>query len=251
MADMRERLPEIFSKVEQDLKTRGGISDEMLAWSVNYLRNHRTRYISDLKTVSKYHASGEILELGSAPFHFTLMLKELGMEVTGVDIDPDRFAEFIRKNNLSIVKCDVEIDELPFEDESFHMVLFNEVFEHMRINPIQTLKKISRILHPDGYLMLSTPNLYSITTIINFLLGKGFDDPYEQFDKIEKYGHMGHVREYSVSQVRKFLEKTGYELVEVKLQSHSPLKGLWTPFNTVRKIFPHFHAFQTHVCKKA
>ena len=248
---MKERMSEIFTKVEQDLKTRGGISDELMAWSVNYLKNHRSRYINDLKMVSKYHTTGDILELGSAPFHFTLMLKEMGMTVTGVDIDPGRFKDFIDKNELSIVKCDVEMEDLPFEEGSFHMVLFNEVFEHMRINPIQTLKKIRRILHPDGYLMLSTPNLYSITNCINFMLGKGFDDPYEQFDKIEKFGHMGHVREYSVSQVRKFLEKTGYELVEVKMQSHSPLKGLWVPFNTVRKVFPQFHAFQTHICKNA
>ncbi len=248
---MKKSMPDIFSKVEQDLKDRNGISEEMLAWSMNYLKNHRSRYINDLTMVSKYHAEGDILELGSAPFHFTLMLKEMGMSVMGVDIDPDRFTEFINKNGLSIVKCDVEKEDLPFEESSFHMVLFNEVFEHMRINPIQTLNKIRRILHPDGYLMLSTPNLYSITTSINFLLGKGFDDPYEQFDKIEKYGHMGHVREYSVSQVRKFLEKTGYEVVEVKMQSHRPLKGLWMPFNTVRKVFPQFHAFQTHICKKA
>ena len=243
-------MNELFERVEKSLANLDGSTAEMQDWSLNYFRNHRKRYMSDIGVVMKYHETGRILELGSAPFHFTALLREMGLPVTGVDINPERFSGYIRSEGLDVVKCDVENEELPFGDGSFQLVVFNEVFEHMRINPITTLQKIHRVIQPGGYLMLSTPNLYSIVTYINFVMGKGFDDPYEQFDKLQKFGHMGHVREYAVPQVRKFLRKTGFEEVEVKMQSHTPLKGLWTPFNFIRLLFPRFHAFQTHIWRK-
>lgn len=248
---MNIQMLDIFKELEGYYDTHKGISGDLHDWNLNYLRNHRSRYISDFQLLKKYYSTGNILELGSAPFHFTYLLKRMGLPVTGVDIEPQRFQDFLSENDIKVTKCNVETEPLPFDDGSFHVILFNEIFEHMRIDPIQTLENIRRVLHRDGYLILSTPNLYSVPTVVNFLLGKGFDDPYEQFAKLRKFGHMGHVREYSVKQVRKFLENTGYREVEVKLQSHRAMKGLWSPFNLVRNVMPGLHAFQTHVCKVA
>jgi len=246
---MVKRIGEIFRQLEVEIRDQQGTSNEIQAWNLNYFKNHQSRYMSDFGMLMKYYKSGKILELGSAPFHFTYLMIEMDLPVTGVDIEPGRFKDFISKLDSDVIKCNVETDRLPFGDETFHLILFNEIFEHMRIDPISTLKEIRRVLHPDGFLFLSTPNLYSFPTYINFLLGKGFDDPYEQFDKIQKFGHMGHVREYSVSQMKKFLRNTGFQSVEVKLQSYSSLRGLWAPFNIVRKLIPGFHAYQTHICK--
>lgn len=248
---METQIRDTFRDLEVYFESTEGMSKDIHDWNLNYLKNHWSRYVNDYQMLRKYYTSGKILELGSAPFHFTYLLKQMDLPVTGVDIDPERFRNFVAKNNIDVHKCNVETDSLPFEDGTFHMVLFNEIFEHMRINPIETLEKIRRILHPEGYLLLSTPNLYSIPTVVNFLLGKGFDDPYEQFNKIRKFGHMGHVREYSVRQMKKFLRETGFQVVTVNMQSHRPLRGLWRPFNFVRKLFPGLHAFQTHVCKIA
>ena len=248
---METTIRNIFRSLEAYFENTEGMPKDIHDWNLNYLKNHRSRYVNDYHMLRKYYTNGRILELGSAPFHFTYLLKQMELPVTGVDIDPSRFKAFVDKNNIEVYKCNVETEPLPFEDGTFHMILFNEIFEHMRIDPIETLKKIRRVLHPDGYLLLSTPNLYSIPTVVNFLLGKGFDDPYDQFSKIQKYGHMGHVREYSVKQMRKFMKETGYQVMEVNLQSHRPLRGLWRPFNLIRKLFPGFHAFQTHICKIA
>lgn len=244
---MHGKIQDVIRELGSELTLASEPENEFQAWSSSYFRNHRKRYMSDIELVRRYYSGGRVLELGSAPFHFTAILEKMGLPVTGVDIDPARFAGFIDRQKLKVVRCDVETEPLPFADGSFHLVLFNEVFEHMRINPIETLEKIRRVLHPDGHLILSTPNLYSVTTYINFLLGRGFDDPYEQFSRLREYGHMGHVREYSVSQMRKFLDRTGFRVVEVRMQSHRPLRGLWTPFNLVRKAVPRLHAYQTLV----
>lgn len=241
------KLENTFEKLEQQLKTsKSDLSD----WSSNYFKMHRTRYKSDLKLITKHLQSGKLLELGSAPYHLTYLLKECDIHITGVDIAPERFKDFISDNELNIHKCNIEVEQLPFKDNQFDCILFNEIFEHLRINPIDTLTEINRVLKNDGVLILTTPNLYSVRNVVNFLLGKGFDSPYQEFSKLNTIGHMGHVREYTPNQVSEFLTHTGYEIIDVKMQSHIPLSGMWSIFNIVRKILPQFHSYQIQIAKK-
>ena len=136
---MNTNIEDVLLAVESELALPETPADEFESWSMNYFSNHRKRYRSDIKLIQRIHPGGAVLELGSAPFHLTAILKQLGMSVTGVDIDPSRFSGFIDRMQLEVVKCDVETEELPFPAGSFKLVLFNEVFEHMRINPIETL----------------------------------------------------------------------------------------------------------------
>ncbi len=205
-----EKFSQLVNKLDTLLEASASDKD-LENWSRNYLHNHKKRYLHDIKLVEENYNTGKILELGSAPYHLTFILKEMKLPVTGVDISPERFSNFIDSQNLEIVKCNVETEKLPFENNTFHLILFNEIFEHLRINPIATLREINRVLHPDGILILTTPSLYSIRNVVYLLLGKGFDDPYEQFKRIEDIGHMGHVREYTGKQIKKFLANTGFK----------------------------------------
>ena len=215
------------------------------------LHTHTKRYFHDLSLLEQYYQEGEILEVGSSPYHLTYLLQQKGYPVTGLDILPERQQAFLDRTQLKIIQNNVETEPLPFPDNSFHYIIFNEIFEHLRINPIQTLREVNRVLHPDGYLALSTPNLYAVRNIVLFLLGRGFDDPYEEFKKLETIQHMGHVREYTVKQVRKFLTETGFQSEAVLLRSFIPMSGTWRLFNGLRKIVPGINEFQIHIARKA
>lgn len=177
--------------------------------------DHKNRYKEDLRMINKYFRKGKILDIGANPFHITFCLKEMGYDITGVDIDPKTFQGFLDKYDLDVKKVDIENEKLPFENNSFNFIIFNEVFEHLRINPIFTLKEIFRILKPGGSLLLTTPNLYAVHKIIMFNLGKGFNDPYDEFNKLNIYGYMGHIREYSSREIRKFLEQAGFKIQDI------------------------------------
>lgn len=239
----------IFEQLKDVLDKSG--DSEFEKWSKDILSKNIKRFLNDITYIKKYCKSGEILEIGSAPYHLTYTLSKLDYSVTGIDIDPSRFEKFIKEHNLNIIKHDIENYSLPFNDNEFQFVIFNEIFEHLRINPISTLKEINRIMQPNGILMLTTPNLYSIQNVVSFLRGRGFDNPFKQFEQLHKIGHMGHVRLYSVKQVKEFLNNTGFEVIETGRKSYMPLPGLYAPLNIIRSIFPGFHTVQINISKKS
>ena len=206
-----EELRNILTLIESELKEL----------HLDYFLLHRNRYKSDLEIIKDYYRKGKILEIGSFPCHLTYCLTKLGYPVIGIDINPERIKNFIEKHNLTVKKCDIEKERIPFDNNRFDFVIFNEVFEHLRIDPISTLKEINRVMKPAGIMVLSTPNLYSLRNIVLFNIGRGFNNAYREFEKLHTIGHMGHIREYSTREIKQFLENTGFEIVEVKYKVYN------------------------------
>lgn len=194
----------------------GGLYPKLKEWQINYFIEHKNRYLKDLALIEKIYKNGTIAEIGSLPCQLTFCLKELGYPIVGIDISPERAKSFIEDSKLETKKCDIEKEPLPFKNDTINLIIFNETFEHLRINPMYTLKELQRILSPQGRMILTTPNLYSLKNIIYFNLGKSFNDAYEEFNKLDSVGHMGHIREYTFHEMKKFLESAGF-----KIESHS------------------------------
>jgi SAM-dependent methyltransferase len=229
------RYEKIFSDLEEDIEL---LTPRFSEYSRGYLINHKERYLNDLGFIEKHHEKGQILEVGGHPFHFTYLLKKLGHDVVSLDIDPSRAKAVVDKNDLNVVKCDIETAPLPFNDGAFQMVLFNEIFEHLRIDPISTLEEVNRVIAPGGIMMLTTPNLYALHTVVNYLIGRGIRKPYVQFNSLRTLGHMGHIREYSVKEVRVFLENTGYNPLYVKYRAYRYyIKGIWGKLANLSYVF--------------
>jgi len=214
------------------------LDPELAAWNKKYFYSRKRRYESDLRLVQEHYSSGEILEVGSVPLHLTYCLKKMGYPIIGLDLNPDRMKEFIKKFDLNIVKCDVEQQQIPFEDNRFSLVLFNDIVEHLRINPIHALKEVNRILKPSGVLILTTSNMYYILTVLRFLAGRGINNPYKEFDKLNKIGHMGHLREYSIRDLKEFLENTGFEVSSAICTYYPKIGKIGTVFNFCIKLVP-------------
>jgi SAM-dependent methyltransferase len=176
-----------------------------------YFVVNRRRYQSTLQLIKRFADEGEILEIGAAPAHFTALLKAAGYAVVGIDLDPSRLAHIVATFGLDIRRCDVERDKLPFPDHHFGCVVFTEILEHLRIDPLFALAEVNRVLRPNGILILTTPNLYSAQNIARFALGRGLvGDALTEFRKLRQLGHMGHIREYTRTEVKRFLEYSGF-----------------------------------------
>jgi len=187
------------------------------SWFEGYCRRHRDRLAADLQLVGDSVPSGSrVLEYGAVPLLMTAALAAVDYDVSALDLAPERFAVAIARFGLDVRRCDVETEGVPFADGEFDAVLFNELFEHLRINPIFTMSEVWRVLRPGGRLLLSTPNLRSFRGIRNLVLRNrahaSSGGVFEQYEKLETLGHMGHVREYTTREVSDFLSRLGFQI---------------------------------------
>jgi len=203
-------LDRVVARIQPDDRALDG-------WLAAYCREHRSRLAADLRILEQHVAPrARILEYGAIPLVMTAALAALDYEVSAVDVKPERFSASIARLGLDVRRCDVEREPVPFPADAFDAILFNEIFEHLRINPVFTLREAWRVLVPGGTLLLSTPNLRSLRGIRNLLLrNQGHavsGGVYEQYEKLETLGHMGHVREYTTREVSDVLARVGFRV---------------------------------------
>ena len=111
------------------------------------------------------------------------------------------------------------------------------------------MQEIIRVMKPGGIFILATPNLFSLENISKFLLGRGLAaNPYNEFEKLQKYGHMGHIREYSSREVTDFLKKIGFQPIKVIYKSYN--KSRRSLVDLTYRIFPFWRPYQIIISKK-
>jgi len=177
----------------------------------NYYQIQTKRYQTLFSVINKYYTvNQELLDIGVFPGYFSYSLSKLGYNLKALDLRPDRIEDFIKKQ-VDIKKCDIETDKIPYSDNSFNGVILAALLEHLRINPLFSLREIRRVLKPDGCFLLQTPNMSWWKNRIRVLLNRSYDaTPYFAFSLLENEGHTGHVRVYNMAEVKEILENTGF-----------------------------------------
>jgi len=224
----------------------------LVDWYRTYATNHKVRIAFDLDIVKQNLLStSKVLEFGSIPLLLTTALSKCRYDVTGCDLAPERFSSSIQNSGLNVAKCDIEQEPLPFEADSFDGIIFNELFEHLRINPIYTFREVFRVMKPGACLLLSSPNLRSLQGIINFILRNRAlscsENMYIEYKKLEVLGHMGHVREYTTEEIIEFLETIGFKVTKIIYRGayNTPIR------KTVIRCLPSLRPFVSYVAIKS
>ena len=89
-------------------------------------------------------------------------------EIYGIEISP-KYAEEAHRNNVNIIIDDIDVG-LPFKDDSFDIVISNQVIEHVNSTD-NFVKECHRILKNGGKCIVSTPNLATPHNIFSLILG--------------------------------------------------------------------------------
>lgn len=239
--DTEDIEKEIHLGIERIRDDAAVAPEHLREWWISYLNSHLAHYKSVIARLPPPDACGPLLEIGSFPGHLTVLLKRLAYNPIAVDLDPTRLSEFWRRYSIKIHKVDIEQQPLPFEDDTFSCVLFTEVLEHLRIHPVFALRETARVLKKGGRLILSVPNI-TPNDRWKFLWGRDYQgDIIAEFQKLERFGHMGHFRLYSVNEVNRILEHVGYSNIEHRREGR--VQGLWPRC----VLFPWRQAFRSHV----
>ncbi|WP_026495657.1 class I SAM-dependent methyltransferase [Butyrivibrio sp. WCD3002] len=104
-----------------------------------------------------------ILDIGTGPGFFSILLKKCGYDVTGIDSSIEMLNH--AKSNAGTYKDDIaflqmDADELSFKDESFDVVINRNVTWNLQ-NPEACYAEWKRVLKPGGRLFVFDANWYA------------------------------------------------------------------------------------------
>jgi len=225
---------------------------------------HHYRYLLILETALPYLTTNTskpttILDVGAGGGVTSLALRKMGCAVSAIDTwneysriydNPygckEDIIERLKNNGVHVRYCDIEKEPFPFEDRSFDIVLFLDVIEHLHSSPKRALKEINRVLKPNGALILTTPNLATLRNRLYVLFGHS--NYHELSYWFTSQPFFGHVREYTVLEVKKMLTWTGFRVKLVKL-SNCLLRAEIFELKRSRVILPFYLLITTLVPK--
>jgi len=158
----------------------------------------------ELLNHSKSSRNLKLLDLGCGQGHFTEKIKKLFpcYDVYGLDYSISAI-DYAHSNFSNIDFVAANAYNPPYIDETFDVIILNNIWEHVP-DPLRLLNAISRILKPNGQLIISTPSRYRFANLIRVCLGR----------KVSFMSKL-HVTEYTVGQVKEQLEFGGYKVTRV------------------------------------
>ena len=123
-------------------------------------------YVAE-RVLSRYARAGmRAVDLGTGPGAMAMRLQSMGCEVVGVDRDTNGF-------HADLPHVALDLDGADFSTllgaSSLHLVTAIEVIEHVE-SPISFLRKVGRLLAPEGVGVLTTPNVDSLPARFKFFL---------------------------------------------------------------------------------
>jgi SAM-dependent methyltransferase len=195
------------------------------------------------------------LDLGCGPGLRDLrLLKEMGLPVlVGIDVGrkPD---PLVRRDYIGYVCADVDRHHVPTSDEGFDLVIMDNVIEHI-YDPRRLLGECRRVLKKGGILAVLTPNQARLINRFRLLLGRSVYYPLDYWlgtcqEHISKKGQAvfaGHIREYTIAELRRMLSLVGFEIESVHLypaagpsrrEEMSKSKAVLAMYNAAEKVLP-------------
>jgi SAM-dependent methyltransferase len=160
-------------------------------------------------------------ERAHAPFHEVRYLMTYVMVPPGPGVLADIAASSVYAAPLRTLKqwtiepipilaFDYEKETLPFPDESVDGVMLCEVIEHFVLDPLHCIIEINRILKPNGFVILTTPNTASWFAIYQALQQRHPSRwPVYAWNVANSVNHL-HAREYVTAEIRQLLEAGGF-----------------------------------------
>ena len=263
--------PQYLDNLNQVHVIENGISLPIDAESQVYLKFHADRFYKTHQLfkskLPKSAGTPKVLDIGLNNYFSTLLLEQDKIDYSSIvggyyldgRIQPKESTTIttVYKGKTFSIPVqsgyDIEKDTLPYDDNTFDVVLFLEIIEHLILGPIHILKEIARVLKPGGTIILSTDNSNCFIKLLKMLSNKPICWPYN-----DSFFGDRHNREYLPYEIKDVLTGIGYNNVNVSLHNllpytfkDSPKKNIGYTFANIVTMLPYFNKFQRQIIATA
>lgn len=160
---------------------------------------------ANLELIEKYNKEkGSLLEIGCGKGFFLRLAEKSGFDVTAVELNKEN-VENTKKLLQSGVVHNNDLYSASFKNESFDVIYMRDVLEHIP-NPVKLLKECFRVGKKNSLLYIEVPN-------INGLIYKIVKESHTCVFAFEHPNYWSHLS------LKKALEISGYEILDVQYQS--------------------------------
>ena len=135
------------------------------------------QYKIALDFLPKNNKKLKLLEVGA---QHGILEKFLPENISYLSLDMDENSDY---------DVDLNKEKMPFEDESFDVVVCLEMLEHV-LYPSKVIDELKRVLKKDGIMILSMPNEYNFYLRLHYLFGRKINQIDEPFMIVEKLLHI-------------------------------------------------------------
>ena len=196
-------------------------------WKKSYGKELVPRLKQALK-IAKLNKGEKVLDFGCGRGEIVVQSALAGCEAVGVDYSPEAIAltkKTLAKNKLKTNTLLIKEEKLPFKENSFDVVFFLDVAEHLTDKElINSFKEIRRVLKENGRLIIHTsPNKDWIdigykyyTRWANFIASKLLWEPffktkllYQENPRTE-WERKVHINEQTIKSLDKALREAGF-----------------------------------------
>lgn len=188
---------------------------------------HQSKHSPHIKIINYIPENSSVLDVGCSSGYIDKKLKDKNCSIVGIEVDRDS-AKQAEAYCEKVIVADVEaIKDLPYPENSFDVIIFSDILEHLR-RPDLVLVNFKRYLKSEGFVIASIPNIARLEYRIRHLLGN-FD--YEPHGGIISRTHL---RFFTLKTAKMLFSEAGYGIVKVD----------YTGLASRIKIFPKMTAFQ-------
>jgi 2-polyprenyl-6-hydroxyphenyl methylase/3-demethylubiquinone-9 3-methyltransferase len=180
---------------------------------IPYSRHHYQRYVQTKQRILANWdrtRGARLLDIGAHWLHQAILYAIDGFQVTGVDLpvtfELDNVRALAQAHSIELLpNSDLEhataLKGIP--DNTFDLVLFTEIIEHITFNPVSMWKEIYRVMKPGARLIVTTPNYYALRgRAWNFKrLVSRFGGGIEVIDILNHHTYAHHWKEYSLREL--------------------------------------------------
>jgi len=182
---------------------------------VDYLRLHFSRFTTTkaLLEATRPLKGGRVLDVGAHWLHQSYLYARDGYEVSAADMPPIHGLASVRNLAAAHGIRLLSYGELAgghafaaIPDDSFDIILFTEILEHLAFNPVALWRELHRVLAPQGRIVLTTPNYQALRTLVRrwkaSVTRSGGGLSVQQILGTPTHGH--HWKEYSLAELREY-----------------------------------------------